>query len=97
MTTAIEKVNPKDYGLEESSVATIEQAFQPKIIERDALVPMYEDLVKQELTPELCKSFKELRLKMVKVRTGIADIHKTQKAYFLAAGRFVDAWKNKGD
>lgn len=95
MTTAIEKVNPKDYGLEESSVATIEQAFQPKIIERDALVPMYEDLVKQELTPELCKSFKELRLKMVKVRTGIADIHKTQKAYFLAAGRFVDAWKNK--
>lgn len=95
MTTAIEKVNPKDYGLEESSVATIEQAFQPKIIERDALVPMYEALVKQEITPELCKSFKELRLKMVKVRTGIADIHKTQKAFFLASGRFVDAWKNK--
>ena len=36
-----------------------------------------------------------LRLKLVKVRTGIADIHKSQKSFFLASGKFVDAWKNK--
>jgi len=35
-----------------------------------------------------------LRLKYVKVRTGTADIHKTQKAFYLSAGRYVDGWKN---
>jgi len=67
----------------------------PKIVERDALKPMYEELIKGELTPVLCSDAKQLRLKLVKVRTGIAEIHKTQKAFYLAAGRYVDAWKNK--
>lgn len=93
--TRIEKLDPKDFGLDEANVATIEQAFKPKILERDALVPLYEELTKKELTPELCSDFHALRMRCVKVRTGIAEVHKTQKAYFLAAGRFVDAWKNK--
>ena len=91
----ITKLNPQEYGLEESKVATIEQAFLPKIEERNALLTVYSDIINSELTPELCKRAKETRLKLVKVRTGIAEIHKTQKAFFLSAGRFVDAWKNK--
>ena len=91
----LEKINPTEFGLEVSQVETIEQAFLPKIQEREALVAIYDQLITSELTPELCKEAKEVRLKLVKVRTGIADIHKTQKAFFLAAGRFVDAWKNK--
>ena len=90
-----EKINPTEFGLEVSQVETIEQAFLPKIQEREALVAIYDQLITSELTPELCKEAKEVRLKLVKVRTGIAEIHKTQKAFFLAAGRFVDAWKNK--
>lgn len=89
------KVDPKEYGLEVDQVSTIEQAFLPKIQEREGLSVIYEQLIQSELTPELAKQAKDIRLKLVKVRTGIADIHKTQKAYFLAAGRFVDAWKNK--
>jgi hypothetical protein len=89
------KVDPKEYGLEENQVLTIEQAFMPKIIERDGFAKVYEQLITKELNPSLCGEAAELRKKLVKVRTGIADIHKTQKAYFLAAGRFVDAWKNK--
>jgi DNA repair exonuclease SbcCD ATPase subunit len=95
MTTEIAKLNPAEYGLKENEVQPIEAAFMPKIIEREALMEIYESLITQELTPELCTQAKSLRLKFVKVRTGISDIHKTQKAYFLAAGRFVDAWKNK--
>ena len=95
MSNEIAKIDPKEFGLEESNVLTIEQAFAPKIIEREALSEIYESVIKKELTPELCKESKECRLKLVKVRTGIADIHKTQKAFFLSAGRFVDAWKNK--
>ena len=95
MSTEIITVDPKEFGLQQSEVATIEQAFLPKIQEREALAQVYETLLTQEITPELTKQAKETRLKLVKVRTGIADIHKSQKAFFLAAGRFVDAWKNK--
>lgn len=95
MTTEISKLNPAEFGLKEDQVATIEKAFMPKIIERNALSEMYETLIKSELSPELCMEAGSLRKKLVKVRTGIADIHRTQKAFYLAAGRFVDAWKNK--
>jgi len=91
----MKKVDPKEFGLEENKVKSIEAAFTPKIIERDALKDQYEELITQELTEDICGNAKSLRLKLVKVRTGIADIHKTQKAFFLASGKFVDAWKNK--
>lgn len=94
-TLEIVKVNPAEFGLKEAEVQPIESAFMPKIIEREALREMYESVINQELTPALCAEAKALRLKLVKVRTGIADIHRTQKAFFLAAGRFCDAWKNK--
>jgi hypothetical protein len=89
------KIDPKEFGLEEKQVATIEQAFAPKIAERDGIAKVYEQLITKEITKSVCSEARELRLKLVKVRTGIADIHRTQKAYFLAAGKFVDAWKNK--
>ncbi len=88
-------IDPKEFGLEEKSAKSIEAAFAPKIIERDGLRVVYEQVIKKELTKETCKEAGDLRRKLVKVRTGISDIHKTQKAYFLASGRFVDAWKNK--
>ena len=91
----ISKIDPKEFGLEESQAATVESAFMPKIVERDGLKPIYEQLLTQEITPALCLDAKVLRLKLVKVRTGISEIHKTQKAFFLAAGRYVDAWKTK--
>lgn len=95
MSTKIATIDPKEFGLETKQVETIEQAFAPKIAERDGYIKMYNQILKAELTPELCDNASDLRKKLVKVRTGIADIHKTQKAFFLAAGRFVDAWKNK--
>ena len=95
MTTEIIKINPEEYGLKEDQVKPIEAAFMPKIIEREGLSIIYEKLITEELTPALCAQARELRLKLVKVRTGIADIHRTQKAYYLAAGRYVDAWKTK--
>ena len=88
-------IDPKDYGLEKQNVVSIEEAFAPKIAEREALVEVYTNIISKEMSPELAIEAKEARLKLVKVRTGIATIHKTQKSFFLAAGRFVDAWKNK--
>ena len=88
MSTELTKVDPKEFGLDDVQVLTIEQAFAPKIAERDGLAAIYQQVITKELTPELCSEAKQIRLKLVKVRTGIAEIHKTQKAFFLAAGRY---------
>lgn len=95
MTTEIVKIDPKEFGLQETQVAQIQEAFMPKIAERDGLAEIYSGIITQEITPALCTQAGDLRKKLVKVRTGIAEIHKTQKAFYLAAGRYVDAWKNK--
>ncbi len=91
----IVKINPKDYGLEENQVIKIEEAFLPKVHERQVLIPAYQELLTAEINDETCKKAGVLRRQLVKIRTDIDKIHKSQKNYFLAAGRFVDAWKNK--
>lgn len=73
----------------------INQAFSPIIDTFEALTKQYGLLVTKELSEDLCIEAKELRNQLVKVRTGIAKIHKSQKAFFLAGGKFVDAWKTK--
>lgn len=95
MTTELVKVDPQEFGLEVSKASKIEQSFAPIIVERDALIKVYENILTQEITPETCKAAKELRLKLVKVRTSTDKVHRAEKAFFLAAGKFVDAWKNK--
>lgn len=95
MSTDLIKINPVDFGLDNEKVQSIESAFMPKMLEREAIAPVYDRIIQSELSKELSKDAGEVRRKLVKVRTGIADIHKSQKAYFLAAGRYVDAWKNK--
>lgn len=95
MENNLVKIDPKEFGLEESNVSEIELAFAPKIAEREVLTNVYAELIVSEINEETVKKAKDLRLKLVKVRTGIAEIHKAQKAYFLAAGKFCDAWKNK--
>ncbi len=88
-------IDPREFGLKEENVKDIEKAFKPKIIERDGLHEVYGTLIKKEISNGVCVEARDLRLKLVKVRTGISDIHKTQKSFFLASGKFVDAWKNK--
>lgn len=88
-------IDPKEYGLETKQASGIEESFMPKKIETESFFKQYEDIVNSELTTDLIKPAKELRNKLVKVRTGIAEIHKTQKAFYRAGGLFVDALKNK--
>lgn len=88
-------VKAEDFGLEQKTAKEISSKFTPAIQERDGLAKIYGELITKELTPGLVGQARELRLKLVKVRTGIASIHKTQKDFYLAGGRFVDAWKNK--
>lgn len=95
MTQTIEKINPAEFGLDEKQGQGIEQAFMPKVVEREGLKKIYEQLITRELNAELSFEAGKLRKQLVKVRTGIAEIHKSQKAFFLAGGRFADSIKNK--
>lgn len=95
MKTEIAIIDPKEFGLEVKQASGIEESFMPKKIETESFIEQYNNIVNSELTTDLVKPAKELRNKLVKVRTGIAEIHKTQKAFYRAGGLFVDALKNK--
>lgn len=90
-------INPSEFGLTENEAVIVEKEFTPVVVEREALEQIYANIITNEITPELVKEARELRLKLVKVRTTTDKIHKTQKAFYLAGGKFVDAWKNKNN
>lgn len=95
MSTEIVKIDPKEFGLEETKAADIAAQFQPMLDKMVELEKEYNDVIALPIEePLTAKKAKELRLKYVKVRTGTAEIHKAQKAFYLAGGRYVDGWKN---
>lgn len=95
MSQELVKVDPKEYGIEETKAADIAAQFKPMLDKMVELEVEYNEVVnlpKEE--PATAKKAREVRLKYMKVRTGTLDIHKAQKAFYLAGGRFVDGWKN---
>jgi hypothetical protein len=93
-TTEIVKVDPGEYGLDEKRADQIATAFLPTVDKMKEFIPEFERLDGEEMSEEKCRDAKALRLKFVKVRTGTAAIHKEQKADYLRAGKYCDAWKN---
>ena len=88
------EIDPTQYGLEKTEAEQIQAVFVPMLNKLKELEDEYNDIVSKPITPELTASAKSTRLKLVKVRTGTADIHKKAKAYYLAGGRAVDGLKN---
>lgn len=95
MENQIVKIDHNEFGLEESKATEIANQFKPMLDKMVELENEYNDVVKMDINdPMTSLKAKEVRLKYVKVRTGTAEIHKSQKAFYLAGGRFVDGWKN---
>lgn len=94
MTTKLVKINAADYGLEETKAAQISEMFKPMLDKMVELEKEYNEVVQLETSRETCVKAKMLRLKYVKVRTGVVKIHKDLKSFYLRGGRFVDGWKN---
>lgn len=96
MENAVTIIDPKEFGLKEENANKMVSGLNPIIEERSALEQIYAIVIKKELTPELLKEARELRLKIRDNRTkGIEVWHKTTKDYFLKGGQFVDAIKRK--
>jgi len=90
-----EIVKAEEYGLEKAQVNNVDLAFSEKVKERELLSEIYGQLIKKDINPEVAKEARELRLKAVKVKSSISSIHKSQKEYALAFGKYCDAWKRK--
>ena len=73
----------------------ISLAFAPKKAEIEILQKSYTAMLGKPMSKELVKEARALRLKIKDARVAVGKIHTTQKAFFLAAGRLVDTWKNK--
>lgn len=88
------KINASEFGLEESKASQIAEQFKPMLDKMVELETEYNQIIVLPVDKDTCAKAKALRLKYVKVRTGTAEIHKAQKAFYLAGGRYVDGWKN---
>ncbi len=95
VTTEIIKINPAEYGLTDQTAKNISDQFKPMLDKMVELENEFNEVVNMPIEDvNTSKKAKEVRLKYVKVRTATAEIHKTQKAFYLNGGRFVDGWKN---
>lgn len=91
------KIDPKQFGLSETKAAEVSAMFRPMLDKMEELETEFNrvaQMAQGEITPEVTKAAKEVRLQYVSVRTGTAKIHKDLKAFYLQGGRLVDAWKN---
>jgi hypothetical protein len=94
METMLVLVNPTDYGLQATEAAKVEAAFVPMLNKMKELEDEFNEVVLLPIEPTTMAMAKALRLKYVKIRTGCAEIHRKEKAFYLAGGKFVDGWKN---
>jgi DNA repair exonuclease SbcCD ATPase subunit len=93
--TELVKVNPAEFGLTDDTAKNIQAQFDPMLKKMVELEEEFNQVVVLPIDDlNTAKKAKELRLKYVKIRTGTAEIHKSQKAFYLNGGRFVDGWKN---
>lgn len=95
--TQLKTPSPQEFGIESKKAAQIQAQFQPMLEKMAALESEYNKIqarAKTAIDEDLIRDAHDLHKKYVKVRTGTAEIHKEQKAFYLAAGRFVDGWKN---
>lgn len=72
----------------------IAQAFSSHEMQLAGYKNSFNHIINQELTPELAKQARAMRLEVAKVRQASNKTHKVQKAFALAYGRFVDSKKN---
>ena len=96
MGAEVTVVDPSKYGLQEKEASKLTKDLSTIILERDLLAKQYGEIIQKELSNEVLEEARDIRMKLVKVRTqGINKWHKANKAYFKAGGDYVDAIKRK--
>jgi len=81
-------------SVEESKAQQIKKVFQPMTDMLEGFEKKYAEVMAMEISPETCKAAKRLRLDIGKVRIEAEKVRKTEKAYFVAAGKAIDGVNN---
>lgn len=84
----------KKENITDGKAQMIEKAFAPMVELLKSFDNEYAEIIAMEITDEACKKARMLRLKMVKVRTGVKEVHATQKAETIRFNKAVDGIKN---
>lgn len=77
-------------GLPENKIAQLQKVLIPMFDKLDEFESEYNGILERPMDEEASKDARELRLKMVKIRTGTEKIRKEQKKEFVLAGKAVD-------
>lgn len=91
------EIVPQMFNLDPENAKQLQSHLPSVIKEREEYVSQYEEVIRLDINdPETVKRAKALRLKIRNNRTrGIEAWHKTNKEFYLRAGQFIDALKNK--
>jgi len=89
----IRPVNAEEFGIESKVAEQVKAQFMPMLEKMAALETEYNAIIAMPQSKERSAKAKELRLILVKIRTGTAAIHKTQKEQAKKFSDYVDAWK----
>lgn len=81
-------------SVEQSKAQQIKKVFQPMTDMLEGFEKKYAEVMAMEISPETCKAAKRLRLDIGKVRIESEKLRKTEKSYFVAAGKAIDGVNN---
>ena len=95
MNNTVIQVNAKDYGLDGVKASKMISGLVVTKLEREVLKEAYLDVLELDINEENIPIFKNLRLKIVKNRTGLGKWKEKEKAFYLSGGNFIQAIYNK--
>ncbi|MGV4405290.1 hypothetical protein ACQ1PF_09670 [Ornithobacterium rhinotracheale] len=85
---------PELKSVEPSRAKQIQATFEPMVLMLEDFEARYNEIVAQEITEEITKQAKRLRLDISKVRIEAEKVRKAQKEEFLRAGKAIDGVAN---
>lgn len=92
--TELVVVDMSEYGMDADKAQAVKKDFDVVLSKAVELESGLKEVLALPITPETCAKAKTLRLRCVKIRTGITAVHKERKAFYLSGGRAVDGLKN---
>lgn len=81
-------------GIEESKARQIEAVFAPMVEMLKGFESAFDEIVSQDITEDLCKKAKRLRLDIAKIRTSADKERKSQKDEYLRASNAIQGVYN---
>lgn len=88
------KISSELQGIDESKAQQIKECFDPMVQMLTRFEGAYDEVVKKDISPDVCAQAKRLRLDISKVRIEADKVRKAQKEQYLRAGNAIQGVYN---